>query len=194
MSTRLILASASPQRRKLLEGLGVSFEVIPSEVDEAACKEMDPLERARVLSQLKAQRVAQDNEGAWVIGCDTIVVSSAGRLLEKPTSSEEAQEMLQHQSGTSSEVHSGLMLLSPQGGCRGGVSSSRVRFKRLSQADLDWWVSTGLWEGRSGAFQIEGQGQLLIEELIGDWSGVVGLPISLLGDLAQRAGLQFPSP
>lgn len=72
-----------------------------------------------------------------------------------------------------------------------GLSSSDVRFRSLSDADIDWWMQTGLWKDRSGSFQIDGPGQLMIEEIRGDWSGIVGLPVFLLGRLAEELGLTF---
>ncbi len=188
---RIILASASPQRRYLLEGLGVAFEVIPSTVDEHECPETDPVRRARILAQMKATEIHAKHPDAWIIGCDTLVVAPDGTLLEKPADAGEALTMMQKQSGGVSTVHSGLCLLSPDGTSFCDVSSSRVTFKSLSDAELQWWIETGLWEGRSGAFQIDGLGQLMIERIDGDWTGVVGLPIFLLGELAGKVGLKL---
>jgi len=188
--TRLILASASPQRKTLLEGLGVRFDVLPSAVDEKACKESDPLERARVLAAAKAGDVACREE-AWVIGCDTLVVSPKGALLEKPTDAAEAESMLRQQGGGTSLVHSGLALVSPDGDMYVETATSEVRFRTLSDADVAWWISTGLWNGRSGSFQIDGPGQLLIESICGDWTNIVGLPVFLLGQLCQKADAPF---
>ena len=185
----LILASASPQRRKLLEGIGVPFTVVPSTIDESVCKETDPMVRAQILARLKAEDIAERHGNAWIIGCDTLVVSPRGRLLEKPRDAAEARAMLMEQSGSTSLVHSALTLLGPTGTEHEGISTSRVRFQSLTPERLDWWIGTGLWEDRSGSFQIEGLGQLIIDHLEGDWSGVVGLPVSLLGELAHAAGM-----
>ncbi|MFA7682219.1 MAG: nucleoside triphosphate pyrophosphatase [Candidatus Peribacteraceae bacterium] len=189
--SKIILASASPQRRQLLEQLGVPFSVIPSTVDEQQCACLDPRERAQMLARLKAQDVALSNPAAHVIGCDTLVVAPDGSLLEKPHNAAQARTMLVAQSGGVSQVHSAISLLDAGGKLHEAVSTSRVHFRPLSTADLDWWVSLGLWEGRSGAFQIDGPGQLLIDHLEGDWSGVVGLPIALLGHLLRQAEIPF---
>ncbi|MBU0767118.1 septum formation protein Maf [Patescibacteria group bacterium] len=188
---KLILASASPQRSKLLESLGLPFDAIPSEVDEALCQEEDPETRAITLARLKAEDVSKKHTDAWVIGSDTLVVSPQGYLLEKPTDEAHAREMLEHMSGGVSLVHSGLCLIGQGDKVHEGISTSHVRFRQLSKGDIDWWISTGLWEGRSGSFQIEGQGQMLVEELKGDWSGVVGLPLYLLGDLMRKADIEM---
>lgn len=188
MLPRIILASASPQRKTLLEGLGVKFEVFPSSVDEDGHPETSPLERSVILARLKAEEIAAKHPGAIVIGCDTLVVSYAGELLEKPKSPEDARRMLEAQSGSMSQVHSALCVVDVKGGLHEGVSSSSVRFHKLSRKDQDWWIGTGLWRGRSGAFQIDGPGQLMISSIEGDWTGIVGLPVFLLGQLLKDSG------
>ncbi len=187
---RIILASASPQRRELLQGLGLSFEVMPSSVDESACAEKDPAVRASVLARLKAEDVHALHPDACVIGCDTLVVSADGTLLEKPVDAADAERMLRLQSGNISTVHSALCVIGSDG-IQDGISSSHVRFKKLSEEDVVWWISTGQWKDRSGAFQIDGRGQLMIEKIEGDWTGVVGLPVYLLGELMKKAGVRI---
>ncbi len=187
----MVLASASPQRKTLLEGLGLSFTVVPSSVDESACSEKDPARRAELLSALKARDVAQKHAQSVIIGCDTLVVSSAGDLLEKPSDPGEARRMLRLQSGATSLVHSGVTVINEEGQEFTGLSSSAVTFKKLSKAEEDWWIASGNWKDRSGGFQIDGPGQLMIERIEGDWTGVVGLPIFLLGSLLEKAGLSL---
>ena len=104
-NVRMILASASPQRRTLLEGLSLKFEVIPSDIDEDAHPERDPLKRSKILARLKAEDIARKHSEAVVIGCDTLVVASSGTLLEKPLDADDARRMLLLQSGRTSEVH-----------------------------------------------------------------------------------------
>lgn len=191
MIPRIILASASPQRKTLLEGLGVQFDVIPSSVDEDGHPERSPRERSVILSRLKAEDIAAKHKGAIVIGCDTLVVSSTGELLEKPKDPEDARRMLEAQSGAKSQVHSAVSLIDAEGAVHEGVSTSSVHFKKLSSKDMDWWVGTGLWQGRSGGFQIDGLGQLMISHIEGDWTGIVGLPVFLLGELMKAAGFEF---
>lgn len=190
VTPRIILASASPQRKTLLEGLGVPFEVIHSSVDEDGHPEKSPRERSEILACLKAEEIAAKNKGAIVIGCDTLVVSYAGELLEKPKDADDARRMLEAQSGAMSVVHSALCVIDAGGAKHCGVSSSSVRFKKLSPKDMDWWISTGLWKGRSGTFQIDGLGQLMISHIEGDWTGIVGLPVFLLGELLKNAGFE----
>lgn len=183
-----ILASASPQRKSLLEELGVRFTVIPSGVRESACDERDPVRRAEVLAQWKARDVAHLHPERLVIGCDTLVVSAEGHVLEKPADSEDARRMLRLQSGRTSLVHSGVAVIAEDGTEHSGVSTSAVTFKKLSSQEEDWWIAGECWRDRSGAFQIDGPGQLLIERMEGDWTGVVGLPVFLLGELLTKSG------
>lgn len=189
---RLILASASPQRKTLLEGLHLLFEVIPSTIEEDKHPEKDPMKRSKDLAKLKALDVARIHPDAIVIGCDTLVVASDGTLLEKPSSPEEARTMIKKQSDTLSVVHSALCIVDANN-IHEDVSTSSVRFKKLSTEDIEWWVSTKLWEGRSGGFQIDGLGQLMISHIDGDWTGIVGLPVYLLGKLLEKAGLNLSS-
>ncbi len=195
--SRLILASASPQRKVLLEGLGMHFEVIPSEIDEDGHSEQSPVERAVILARLKAEDIANKNRGSIVIGCDTLVVAVETRgarvstILEKPKDEADAKRMIHMQSGRISLVHSALCIVDPSGKIHEGISTSRVTFKKLSPKDIDWWISTGFWRGRSGAFQIDGPGQLMISHIEGDWTGIVGLPVFLFGELIKQAGFQI---
>ncbi|OGJ59281.1 septum formation protein Maf [Candidatus Peribacteria bacterium RIFCSPHIGHO2_01_FULL_55_13] len=187
---RFILASASPQRRELLKGLGMAFDVVPSGVDESAYEDKDPAKRAQVLARMKAEDVQRAHSDCWVLGCDTLVVASDGTLLEKPKDAAEAEKMLRLQSGAISVIHSGLCLIGPSSRAE-GISSSRVHFKKLSEEEIAWWIGTGQWKDRSGAFQIDGKGQLMIEHLEGDFTSVVGLPVFLLGELMKKTGVNF---
>ncbi len=188
MEQPIILASASPQRKILLAGLGIDFVVVPSQVNEEACTELDPAARALMLAREKAQEVQERHRGRWVIGCDTLVVASTGERLEKPVDEADARRMITLHSGESSVVHSGLAVMNPEGMVFDGLSSSLVTFRTLSDDDIDWWIGTGLWRDRSGGFQIDGKGQLMIEKIEGDWSSIVGLPVYLLGQLLKKAG------
>jgi len=189
---RLILASASPQRATLMQGLGLSFDIIPSDIAESECKECNPERRAEVLARSKAEDIAARNTDALVIGCDTLVVASDGTMLEKPSDADDARRMLELQSGKPSYVHSAVCVIGSDS-AKEGLSSSIIMFRELNAGEIDWWLKTGLWEGRSGSFQIEGPGQLLIDRLDGDWTGVVGLPVALLRRLMEESGVSVAS-
>ena len=104
-------------------------------------------------------------------------------MLENPVDEDGARAMLRKLSGGACKVHTSLCLIDPSGDTKEEMSSTDVIFKELSEEDIDWWISTGLWKDRSGSFQIEGKGQLLIERIEGDWTGVVGLPVFLVGKM-----------
>ena len=185
---RLILASASSGRKMLLEDLGIPFEIVPSTLNEDDHPERDPAKRAAVLARLKAEEVHARMNTRWVLGADTLVVAQDGTLLEKAGNEEEARAMIERQSGNISIVYSAACLISPEGNRHEGLSSSKVRFAALPEETVDWWVTSGHWQGKSGSFQIGGPGAMLIKEIEGDWAGVVGLSLHLFGNLCREAG------
>ena len=169
----VILSSRSPQRRAILEQLGVAFRVEAPEVDEATGG--DP--RALVIEN--ALRKTRAVPGERVLGVDTAVVLD-GRIFGKPASEEEAETFLRRLSGRTHEVMSGIALREPGGAERNDVAVTRVRFRRLEQPDLAWYLATGEWTGRAGAYAIQGRGAALVEEIEGDYWNVVGLPVAAL--------------
>jgi septum formation protein len=172
----LTLASASPQRRAILAQLGVDFRVEPPQVEEL--RDGDP--RALVLEN--ARRKARAVQGERVLGVDTAVVLD-GRVFGKPRDREEAETFLRRLSGRTHTVFSGIVLRS-HGGERGEVCATRVRFRRLEQRDLDWYLASGEWRERAGGYAIQGRGAALVEDIDGDYWNVVGLPVSGLVGLA----------
>jgi len=191
MVQHLVLASASPQRKRLLEGLGLTFEVHPSDFDESSCTISDPAKRSQFLAYKKAETVNVHFPDSFVIGCDTLVVSQEGDLLEKAPNADNARSAMQKLSGKNATVLSGVSIVDPHQKHYDGICSSVVTFKKLSDAEIDWWIATGLWKDRSGSFQIDGPGQLMISHIEGDWSSIVGLPVYLLGELFTKAGYQL---
>jgi septum formation protein len=177
---RLILASASPQRKQLLSMLGVDFDVEPTHVEELT--KGDPAEVVLENARRKARAAA--TEGALVIGCDTDVALD-GRLLGKPGDEEEAGRFLEKLSGREHEVLSGLVVAGPAGAEeRSAVASSAVVFREVSQAERDRYVASGEWRSRAGGYAVQGLGATLIAAVHGDISNVIGLPIGALLELA----------
>lgn len=175
---RVVLASGSPQRREILEKLGIEFEVVVPGVEELT--DGDPgllvVENAR----RKAEAVA--DVGGVVIACDTDVVLD-GEVLGKPANAEEARAYLDRMSGRAHAVMSGLVVL--QGGEeRSGLEETSVVFKTLSPAEKERYVRFGEWRGRSGGYAIQTLGSTLVERVEGSVSNVVGLPVGLLFELA----------
>ena len=165
----LVLASTSPQRRAILEQLGLPFEVVPPSYEEVGD---DPVAHAIG----KARSV--DGGDRPVIGVDT-VVTCGGRVLGKPRNAEDAEAMLEFLGGKTHEVVSGLCLRTPAWE-ETGRDVTRVSFRPLAARDLAWYVGSGEWEGRAGAYAIQGRGAALVERIEGDYLNVVGLPAALL--------------
>jgi septum formation protein len=174
----LTLASASPQRRAILAQLGVDFEVVVPEVEELT--DGDP--RSTVVEN--AVRKARAVEGDPVLGADTEVVLD-GHVFGKAGSEEEAELFLRRLSGRTHEVWGGLALRRA-GDERTASAVTRVRFRRLEAADIAWYLGTGEWRERAGAYAIQGRGAALVEEIDGDFWNVVGLPVAELVKLAPQ--------
>jgi septum formation protein len=177
---RVILASASPQRKQLLSMLAVDFDVQPTHVEELT--EGDPAEV--VLENARRKARAGATEGALVIGCDTDVALD-GELLGKPGDEEEARDFLDRLAGRTHEVHSGLVLLGPaEDQERSALARSAVEFRALIPAERDRYVASGEWRGRAGGYAVQGLGSTLVAAVRGDISNVIGLPIGALLELA----------
>jgi septum formation protein len=173
---QLILASRSPQRRAILEQLGIEFRVEEPEVEELSAG--DP--RRLVLEN--ARRKAAAVAGRRVLGVDTAVVLD-GRPFGKPGDEAEAETLLRRLSGRSHEVMSGIAIRLGQEE-RSDVAVTRVRFRLLEQPDLDWYIASGEWRERAGGYAIQGRGAALVESIDGDYWNVVGLPVATLLRLA----------
>ena len=172
----ILLASTSPQRRAILTQLGLPFEVVAPDYEELGD---DPLEHAAG----KARSV--DGGERPVLGVDT-VVRCEDRVLGKPSSEGEAEQMLDFLSAKEHEVVSGLCLRTP-GWEALRVETTRVVFRALTPRDLAWYLATAEWEGRAGGYAIQGRGAALVERIEGDYLNVVGLPAAtLVALLAER--------
>ena len=174
----LLLASTSPQRRAILEELGLPFEVVSPRYEERDDDGLAPAELVRAHAAGKARSVAGEAAGRVVLGVDTAVVVD-GRVLGKPADGREAGEMLALLSGRAHVVVSGLCLLGA-GWEAVEHEETRVEFRRLSPEEIDAYVATGEWEGRAGGYAIQSRGAALVERVEGDYLNVVGLPAALL--------------
>jgi septum formation protein len=174
----LVLASRSPQRRAILERLGVPFEVRPTDAPELEQGEPRALALENALRKARAAR--RPGRAEALLGCDTIVVLD-GKVYGKPADELQARATLSALSGATHEVISGLALLLP-GEERTALACTAVTFRALEPAELDAYVDTGEWRDRSGGYAIQRGGSGLVTEVDGDIDNVVGLPLaSLLG-------------
>jgi septum formation protein len=174
----LLLASRSPQRRAILEQLGVPFEVVLPQFEEARTDAAGPEATVRENARGKARSVAGVAAERPVLGVDTEVVVE-GRVFGKPGNASEAEAMLEALAGRTHEVVSGLCLLTP-GWEEVEHQVTRVSFRELDARDLAAYIGTGEWEGRAGAYAVQGRGAALVERIEGDYLNVVGLPAALL--------------
>ncbi len=170
---RLILASASPRRREILSLLGLSFEVIPSKVEERTYG--DPITTARKLSREKALDVWRNNKDALVIGADTLVFID-GKIIGKPKDEEEAVRILEYLSGRWHRVVTAVSFVGP--GVRKTVHDvARVKFRRLTTEEIKHYVGTGEPMDKAGAYGVQGFGSTVVEKIEGNFYTVMGLPI-----------------
>jgi septum formation protein len=168
----VILASRSPQRRAILEQLGVQFEVVIPDVEER--EDGDPREMVVENALRKARAV----EGDLVLGVDTTVVVD-GRSYGKPGNEEEAERVLRLLSGRTHEVWSGIALNE-----RTATACTKVTFRTIDDATMAWYIGSGEWKERAGGYAIQGKGSALVEGIDGDFWNVVGLPVPALLQLA----------
>ena len=178
LAAPILLASTSPQRRAILEQLGIPFEAVAPRYEESDASGTPPEELVRIHAAGKARSVAESAGDRPVLGVDTEVVLD-GRVYGKPSTAEEAAEMLDALAGRTHEVLSGLCLLTP-GWEAIEHEVTHVTFRELTPRDLAGYLATGEWEGRAGAYAIQGRGAGLVERIEGDFLNVVGLPAAVL--------------
>ncbi|MDH3343788.1 MAG: Maf family protein [Desulfobacteraceae bacterium] len=173
----LILASKSPRRRYLLEKAGLSFSVIPSDIDETTVPLSPPEVYVRVLSEAKAESIAKRYPEKWVIGADTIVLKD-GAVLGKPGSIDEARSMLKQLSGQTHEVFTGYSIVCKAKNRKFSETvQTEVFFKNLTHEEIEWYIHTKEPFDKAGAYAIQGLGTFLVKRINGSYTNVVGLPV-----------------
>ena len=176
--SKIILASASPRRKELMELAGYDFEVICADIVEVVPEEAMPQEVVMSLALQKAQAVAAEHKEAVVIGSDTVVALD-GKILGKPHSEQEACEMLRSLSGRTHKVFTGVAIV-----CGGKVKNffdeTDVEFYSLGDDEIKKYVATGEPTDKAGAYGIQGKGSVLVKRINGDFFSVMGLPIAKL--------------
>ncbi len=182
----LILASASPRRQQLLREAGVAIEVHPAHIREERTPGEDPVQYACRLAREKAQAVAREFPGRYVLGADTIVVVD-GQVLEKPGDSGEAERMLRLLSGRAHLVTTGVSLVDREGKADTRFSTARVHFRKLESSEIQRYIESGESMDKAGAYAIQGGAAAWIERVEGEYSNVVGLPVSLVKEMLREA-------
>jgi septum formation protein len=175
----LILASASPRRRRLLEQVGLPFLSLPSDIPEqwTGC---DPAASTLTLAEKKARSVPERPDKLWVLGADTIVVLGQ-TAIGKPRDQEEALAALLHLSGKEHKVITGFCLIDPGGWlAHAEAVETLVRFKNLTEEEIKAYIATGEPFGKAGGYAIQGIGTFMVEGITGSYTNVVGLPMCAL--------------
>lgn len=185
MMPTLVLASASPRRKQLLEMLRIPCTVQPANVQEIPLPREAPEAYSRRLARDKARAVP----GQLVLGSDTIVVLD-DRILEKPVDDDDALRMLRELQGRSHEVITSVCLIA-DGVERIAVDRTRVTFRAADDDDLRRYIATGEPRDKAGAYGIQGWGAALVEGIDGDFFGVMGLPVRLVLRLLAEAGYPY---
>lgn len=182
----IILASASPRRKEILENTKLKFDIIKSDIDEIILEKEAPIQAVMRLAFEKSMDIASKNENDLIIAADTVVVLDEN-ILGKPKDKEEAYNMIRSLSGRTHEVITGISLVNL------GLSKkiidyvvSTVKFKELSDEDIKDYIHTNESLDKAGAYGIQGYGAMLVEKIEGDYFNIVGLPISILSDLLKK--------
>lgn len=172
----LILASASPRRREILQRLGLTFEVLPTNIDESRLPAEEPAAYVARLAEGKARAVSPRDRPLAALGSDTTVVLD-GEVLNKPMDLADSERMLRALSGREHHVHTGVALvLFPEQTSRVITVTTRVRFRSLSESTLHAYLHSQEGMDKAGSYGIQDLGAGLVSEVHGSYSSVVGLP------------------
>lgn len=189
---RIILASASPRRRELLEQLGIKFDIVVStETEENIDKSLPPEAYTSELALLKAAAVGKkltelNRKNSIIIAADTVVYFD-GKILGKPKNDVDARNMLKMLSDNRHEVYTGICVMRLKDAYTVSRSvKTSVKFKSLTDAMIDGYIRTQEPADKAGAYGIQGMGAVLVEEIQGDYFNVVGLPLSCLYDILKN--------
>lgn len=185
----LILASSSPRRRELMRVIGVPFRVVPSRVEETP-RGGEPFRTfVRRAAREKGEEVASRHPEAFVLAADTVVVVG-NRMLGKPRDRADGARMLRLLQGREHSVHTAVWLLRRSAGyADGAVETTRVAFRPLTVEEIRAYLRTGESDDKAGAYAAQGRGNLLIERISGSYTNVVGLPMTRVLEMLQRAGM-----
>jgi septum formation protein len=185
---KLILASASPRRAEILTAVGWKFEKQTADIDETELPGEKPEDYVRRLAREKAVAVAEKYTDALVLGADTIVVIE-DKIVGKPKDFADARRMLKMLSGRWHEVLTGVALVKITAGnlqIKVEMQRTRVKFAELSEAEIEFLIELGEPLDKAGAYAVQAQAALFIEQIEGDYWNVVGLPVSLVYELVFR--------
>ena len=191
-SQKLVLASASPRRLDLLRQIGLEPDrTVPADLDETPLPKETPRRLALRLAEAKAAAVAAEAPDAFVLAADT-VVAQGRRLLGKAEDEAEARAWLKLLSGRAHRVFTGVAVAAPSGRKALRLGEARVRFKRLTDREIDSYLASGEWRGKAGAYAIQGRAGGFVIEVQGSYSAVIGLPLYETRMLLEGLGYRGP--
>jgi len=181
----LILASRSPQRKKLLDNMGYDFQIVHSSYEEEWDKKKTIEENVKMFAEEKALDVLREHPKNIVIGCDTFVVHPKKGVYLKPKNRADAKRMLKSYSGESVRVLSGISVMSAKKKDTRLVETEII-FAKIPEKLIDWWLDQNEWEGRSGAASIEGATSRFVKEIHGCFFNIIGLPVQVLDEMLKK--------
>jgi septum formation protein len=180
---KLVLASGSPRRVALINQAGIEPDALrPADIDETPKRGELPracanrLARAKADAALKQVRIDDDLKGAFIIAADT-VVAVGRRILPKAELLDEAAQCLRLLSGRNHRVHTAVCMVTPNESFRQRLVETRVRFKRLSDEDIEAYLASGEWRGKAGGYAVQGIAGSFVVKIVGSYTNVVGLPL-----------------
>lgn len=189
MKQPLILASSSPRRQELLREAGIVFHVHPAHIPEERNDGETPLKYACRLAQEKTQAVAGDFLGRYILGADTIVVVD-GEILEKPRDASDAARMLRLLSGRGHQVITAVCLVTPQRRFQTRSAITLVYFRDVSEEEIQRYIAGGEPMDKAGAYAIQGGAGHWVQRIEGDYTNVVGLPMTMVQEMLSENGFK----
>lgn len=188
MKSKIILASASPRRVDLLAQIGiVPDQITPADIDETPLKGEHPKNLAKRLSIQKAQKIFEANKDAFVLAADTTVACGA-RLMDKPKDADDARRILNILSGRRHRVYGGICVMAPSGKMISRLCETVVITRRLSKNDIEKYIESCDWEGKAGAYAIQGVASSFIKYIAGSYSNIIGLSLYDVSRMLETAG------
>jgi len=187
---KIILASGSPRRREIFKKLGINFQYVTSNIEEKFDESLSVYEQVVKLATMKAYKVANIYDEAFIVGADTVVYLE-NKIIGKPKDIVDAKNILKSLSGKMHEVITGVAIVNKREKLiERFYEKTEVYFRKLNDALIDWYIDTDEPMDKAGAYGIQGAGSLLVEKIYGDYDNVVGLPVGKLLEAFGRLGIK----
>ena len=186
----MILASGSPRRQEILKEVGFNFKVVVPEIEEVS-KEEEPVKKILDISRKKAMSVGEKYTNEYVLSADTVVVVD-DKILGKPKNVEEAREYLFLLSGREHEVITAYTFMNIEKNIfLSDYSVSKVKFYKLNEETINWYIETGEYKDKAGAYGIQGKGRVLVENINGDFFSIMGFPVASFVNKLKEIGIDI---